>query len=361
MADVLTYTVAPDVTVNDAIDKINMTGKKAVFFFFSEDHLLGLFTDGDMRQYVLRRGDLKAPIVRAMNPTPIVLKESERSRFSELIRKYKMIVYPIVDVENRLTDAVFWNEIQNWDETFVPDQLPEEIETVIMAGGLGRRLYPYTKVLPKALIPIGEFPICTHVINNFKKYGCRRFHLVLNHKKNMIKAYYSEEKTDVDISFHEETKFLGTAGGLSLLKGKMKNAFFVSNCDILVDADYACIYKFHKMKKNKITVVGALKNVQIPYGVVNVEGKNDSSAILSIDEKPKFSFLTNVGIYIIEPEVLDKIQEGEFVHMTDIISRYIAAGEQVGVFPVPGDSWLDMGQIEEMKQMISVLEKKVSQ
>lgn len=359
--DLTQYMIPPDLSVSDAIDRINVTGKKAVFVVDSNTKLLGLFSDGDMRRYILRGGDIKAPVSEAMNTHPVVLNITDRSIFSQLLHKYNMIVYPVVNDKGNLVDALFWTDIQNIDKTARPLQLPEGVHTVIMAGGLGRRLYPYTKVLPKALIPIGEYPICTHVIRNFSKYGCKYFDLILNHKKNMIKAYYSEEKTSANVSFYEEKEFLGTAGGLSLLKGKINNTFFVSNCDILVDADYACIYKFHKEQKNKITIIGALKNIQIPYGVINVNEEDDSSSILKIDEKPKFSFLTNVGIYVLEPEVLDSIKENEFVHMPDIIERYIAKGEKVGVFPVSGDSWLDMGQIEEMKQMISVMEKRVQE
>lgn len=354
------YIVTPDVSVNEAIDKINLTGKKAVFVVDENNKLLGLFSDGDMRRYVLKNGNLKASVAEAMNANPVILKSSERHMYDELVKKYNMIVYPIVDNDGILVDALFWNDLKDIENALKPNQLPKGVHLVVMAGGLGKRLYPYTKVLPKALIPIGEYPICTHVINNFAKYGCKDFDLILNHKKNMIKAYYSEENMKGNISFFEEKEFLGTAGGLSMLKGKIKNTFFVSNCDILVEADYSCIYKFHKQKKNKITIVGAIKNVQIPYGVIKVEGKDESSSILGIDEKPKFSFLTNVGIYIIEPEVLNVIKGGEFVHMTDIVERLIASGEKVGVFPVPGDSWLDMGQIEEMRRMITVMEKQVN-
>lgn len=357
MNDLEKYFISPDVSVKEAIEKISLTGKKAVFVVDDKKKLLGLFSDGDMRKFVLRNGNLSRTVREAMNPNPTVLKIKEKENFDNIIKLSQFIVYPVVDEEGIIVSAVFWDEIK---ETLMDNpafKLPENIHTVIMAGGLGRRLYPYTKVLPKALIPIGEYPICTHVINNFRKYGCQNFDLILNHKKNMIRAYYSEEKKDFNINFYDETEFLGTAGGLSLLKGKIKDTFFVSNCDILVEADYSCIYKFHKKEGNLITVIGALKDVQIPYGVIHVEGKE--SAIRDIEEKPKFSFLTNVGVYVLEPEVIENINEGEFVDMPDIITKCINSHKKVGVFPVSGDSWLDMGQIEEMKQMTAALEKRM--
>lgn len=357
MEDIEKYLVSPNISVKEAIEKISETGKKAVFIVDENKKLLGLFSDGDMRNYVLKNGNLSKPVKEAMNPAPIVLKATNEAEFKNIIKSSLHIVYPIVDEQGRIIDAAFWNQIKDILRDNPAFSLPENVHTVIMAGGLGRRLYPYTKVLPKALIPIGEYPICTHVINNFRKYGCHTFDLILNHKKNMIKAYYSEEKKDYNINFYDETEFLGTAGGLSMLKGKISDTFFVSNCDILVEADYSCIYKFHKKEKNLITVIGALKDVQIPYGIIHVEGKE--SAIHDIEEKPKFSFLTNVGVYVLEPEVVENMKSGEFVDMTDIITQYIKSGKKVGVFPVPGDSWLDMGQIEEMKQMTAALEKRM--
>lgn len=358
MFDFAKYTTNIQVSVTDAIALINANGKKVIFILDDDKKLLGIFTDGDMRKYILRKGNLNASIKEAMNVSPIVFSKC-CSNLSDIVKKNKLIVYPFVDEEGRLVDAVFWDEVFPESDENCFEQLPDSVETVIMAGGLGTRLYPYTKVLPKPLIPIGDLPICTHVMNSFNKFGCKSFHLILNHKKNMIKAYYSEECLDYSIQFHTEKNFLGTAGGLFLLKDIVKNTFFLSNCDILVDTDYTCVYKYHKAQKNKITVIGALKNVQIPYGVINVSGDKEDSSIVSLEEKPKFSFLTNTGIYVVEPEVLDLIEDGEIVHMPDLILRFMNKGEKVGVFPVSGENWLDMGQIEEMKQMINVIENQV--
>ena len=355
--DIDKYCIAPDITVREAIEKINFTGCKAVFIVDTQQKLLGIFTDGDMRKFLLQNGNLSSLVKDFMNTTPVKLYNNKEQEFNSIIKTSQHIVYPIVDENEKIIGIITWNEVKEVLKDNPTFKLPKDIHTVIMAGGLGKRLYPYTKILPKALIPIGEYPICTRVINSFKKYGCTDFDLILNHKKNMIKAYYSEEVKDYNVYFHEETEFLGTAGGLSLLKNKIKDTFFVSNCDILVDVDYSCVYKFHKKEKNLITIIGALKDIQIPYGVIHTKG--EKSEIKSIEEKPKFSFLTNVGVYIIEPEVIESLKDNEFIHMTDLIEKYIAENKRVGVFPVSGDDWLDMGQIEEMKKMTAILEKKV--
>jgi len=127
-----------------------------------------------------------------------------------------------------------------------------------MAGGKGTRLHPFTKVLPKPLIPIQEKPILEIIIDKFRDFGCKTFYLSVNYKSNMIKAYFNDLMPDYSINYIEEQKPLGTAGSLYLLKNKIKKTFFVSNCDILIDADYSDILKFHRKNHNKITIISSL-------------------------------------------------------------------------------------------------------
>lgn len=226
-----------------------------------------------------------------------------------------------------------------------------------MAGGLGKRLYPYTKILPKPLIPIGEIPISEHIINRFNKYGCKEFFLIVNHKKNMIKAYYNEIEKDYSISYadEDEDKPLGTGGGLSLLKGKINSTFILSNCDILIKEDYEKIYNHHKVEKNLITMVCSLKHIKIPYGVINT---NEKGEIEDMKEKPEISIFANTGMYIVEPEVLNLIEENKFVGFPDIIKRVMDEGKKVGIYPISENAWLDMGQLDEMEEMRSRLENE---
>lgn len=353
MTDLDKYLIPPTLSVKEAIEKIENTGRKTVFIVDENKKLIGIFTDGDMRRYVLKNGDLSSPITFAMNKTPIVFHETQTAELQEQVEEKSMLVYPIVNDECQIVDVVYWNE-KNSKEIHPTQKLPENVSVIIMAGGEGTRLYPYTKVLPKPLIPIEDLPICTHVINSFKKYNCKEFTLILNHKSNMIKAYYNEIDKDYKLNYEVETKFLGTAGGLSLLKNKIKDTCFVSNCDILVNADFSCIYKWHKKEQNLITMICAIKNIQIPYGVVNSKPNGE---IENIEEKPELSYLINVGVYLIEPKVINSLN-GEFIHMTDLAQKYIDEGEKVGVFPISEGSWLDMGQIKEMENMTNKLKRK---
>ena len=223
----------------------------------------------------------------------------------------------------------------------------------MMAGGKGTRLYPYTKILPKPLIPIGDIPIAEHIINHFREYGCRDFFLIVNHKKNMIKAYFNELDKDYNINYIEEEIPLGTGGGLSLLKGKISSTFILTNCDTLIEEDMAKIVKCHKERQNLITIVCALQNVQIPYGVVNV---GNDGRIESMEEKPNLSFLTNTGCYIVEPEVIEKLETGKAIGFPEVVEKYKAKGAKVGVFPISERAWMDMGQMDELEKMKKRLE-----
>jgi NDP-sugar pyrophosphorylase family protein len=175
----------------------------------------------------------------------------------------------------------------------------------------------------------------------------------VNHKKNLIKAFFADSPQNYSIDFVDEDIPLGTGGGLSLFKGKLKGTFFFSNCDILLDADYESMYRQHKRDNNLITMVCALKHVTIPYGVVNMtnDGKIDS-----FSEKPNFSFLTNTGFYIVESEVVEQMTDNQPISFPEIMERYRSGGGRVGVYPVSEKAWMDMGQLEELESMRMRLE-----
>lgn len=341
------YIVNPDMSIIDAIKAIDEGGKKVVFICDENRKLLGIFTDGDMRRFILKNGDLSQPIKNAMNYTPVVFSSYEKAL--EKMQYERMVVYPIVDEHHKITNALFWND--NLKQESISDEL-NNVPLVIMAGGKGTRLYPFTKILPKPLIPIGEYTISERIINNFVSFGCKEILFILNYRANMIKSYYNEIEKKYTVKYFEETEFLGTGGGLSLLKGKIDRTFFVSNCDVLINADLECIIRTHREQKNKITFVCAMMNHQIPYGVIDLD---KDGRIKNMKEKPSFSFLTNTGVYVLEPEVIDKLKDNEFIHLPDIAQKYLDEGENVGIFPISEKSWLDMGQFNELETMMKSL------
>ncbi|MCS6131951.1 CBS domain-containing protein [Clostridium botulinum] len=345
--DVSSLLVNKDISIRKSIDILDKSGKKFIVVVKGKK-LIGVVTDGDIRRWILKNGDISKSIDNIMNKSPKYLLEAERDNVKEIMKQFKIEAVPIVNEEIEVIDVIFWNDVyQNQCNYFETSNIP----IVIMAGGKGTRLQPYTKIIPKMLVPIGEIPIIERIINNFVNLNFNDFYVTINYKKDIIKAYFNKE-TSYNISFVEEDIPLGTAGSLTLLKENIKNTFFVSNCDILVDANYSDILKFHKKCQNKITIVTALKNYIIPYGVFNL---NDDGSIESLNEKPSYEFLVNTGMYILEREVLDYIEENKYLDMTDVIYKLLKNKERVGMYPVTQGAWLDMGEFESMKNMIDKL------
>lgn len=341
------YIVSTQITVKAAIEKMVQERINAVVVVDADNIVAGLFANGDMRNFFLRGGSPSANICEAMNHNPRLFHSE--SEVAEERKLQKLVIYPIIDSSRRIVDIL---DYERSDFNAKVSDALADIPLVIMAGGKGTRLYPYTKILPKPLIPIGDISITERIIHSFQRYGCNEVIMILNHKANMIKAYMSELDKDYRVEFVEEEEFLGTAGGLKLIRDKIQSTFFLSNCDILVDADLECIYKTHKAKGNKITFVCSMKDIVIPYGVVET---NRDGAITQIKEKPGFSFLVNTGLYMIEPDVIDDIGEGEFIHLPDLAQRYLDRGEKIGVFPISEKAWMDMGQFSEMENMMKNL------
>jgi NDP-sugar pyrophosphorylase family protein len=216
-----------------------------------------------------------------------------------------------------------------------------------MAGGSGTRLKPLTNVLPKPLIPIGEKTIIEEIFERFGNHGCNEFFLSVNYKAELIEFYLRNQQLPYKLNFFKEEKPMGTAGSLSLLKDKIVQTFFVSNCDILIEQDYSEILDFHRENKNEITIVAALRNYPIPYGVIET---GDNGVLLNIQEKPEFTFKINSGMYILEPHLLNEIPLNEFYDITQLINKVRKRKGHISVFPVNEGSWKDIGNWDELKQ-----------
>lgn len=349
------FFVEKDESIINSIKVLDKIGKKIVLVV-EEEKLIGVVTDGDIRRWILKNGNLDEKVSYIMNHHPIYIREGERHLAKEIFLHKQIEAIPIIDDKKKIIDIIFFNDEMKQRVKRSNDLV--DIPVVIMAGGKGTRLYPYTKVLPKPLIPIGEQTILEHIMERFTNFGCNEFYLTVNYKKSMIKAYLEEKREEIKINFVEEEKFLGTGGSLYLLKDKLGKTFILSNCDILVDVDYGNLIKYHKENRCKITMITSLKNYTIPYGVIRV---SDEGSISEMIEKPEYNFQVNTGLYICEPEILKEIPENEFYHITELINQYVKKGEKVGVYPITGNSWLDMGELNEMENMINKLKAEQEQ
>ena len=329
-------------TILDAMQQIDKNAKK-ILFIHNQGKLLASLTDGDIRRWILKKGALDTSIKNVANYQPIYLYEQESSLAIQKMKEYGIDAIPILDKKHIIKDIIFLNTFE--EEV---NQFDKNIPIVIMAGGLGTRLSPYTNILPKPLIPIGDYPIVEHIIHQFYTYGCRQFYMIVNYKRNMIKAYFDELEKDYSLEFVVEEKALGTGGGISLLKGKIQETFILTNCDILINDDLTKVYKQHIQTGYPITMVCSLKNFTIPYGVVNID---ENGSVHSMQEKPNMSFFTNTGCYFVEPEVIEKLSYNEPIDFPVVIENYIKEGNQIGIYPIGEEAWLDMGELNELEKM----------
>lgn len=329
----------------DAMARIDAVAGGVIFIVDECDKLIGCVTDGDIRRWILKFGDLSALVSKAMNKNPIFISAPDIKSATEIMIRKSVTALPIVDNKKHIVDIILLKDSQNkYKETKSLSGVP----VVIMAGGKGTRLYPYTKILPKPLIPIGDTPIVERIIDCYVKYGINAFYMTVNYKKGMLRAYFSDLNPAYDVKFVEEDKPLGTGGSIKLIEEKFAKPLFVTNCDALIRADYADIYKFHRESNNLITMVSALKNITVPYGVVNC-GQNGE--LTSMEEKPKLSYFINTGMYVINPEIIELIPDNTMFHMTHLVEKVMQSGGKVGTYPISEDSFLDMGEFEEMKRM----------
>ena len=328
------------ITLSEAMQKIDGNSCGILFLVNSNNTLIGCVTDGDIRRYLLAGGKMTDYALNAANKSPKVAKSEEEA--VNLYHKKNYVIIPVVDSDNRIIG------LYNGEGKPYKKRTTLNIPVVINAGGKGTRLDPFTRVLPKPLIPVGDLPIIEHIMKEYQSYSCNEFHIIVNYKRELMKAYFADNENHYDITWYDEEKPLGTGGGLALLRGKLKGTFFFANCDVLLTANYESMLRFHRENNNVITMVCAYKNINIPYGVVEM-GIN--GAIENMKEKPMVSFLTNTGIYIVEPEVIDDMEEGVAIGFPDIVEQQRQRGRKVAVFPVSENDWMDMGQLPELEKM----------
>ena len=344
--------VKPDITIRQAMKSLSQTGVKCLVIVDEKNILLGTLTDGDLRKAILKGVDISVSIekVYQSNSTILVKKKFKPDEAKKLFTKNKFDLIPIVDDKGKLVDVIFWEDIFKNKQKNKNDNL--DVPVVIMAGGRGTRLEPFTKILPKALVPVHEKPIIEHIIEHFLDVGCSEFHLTVNYKSRILKAYFEELKPDYKIYFVEENDPLGTAGSLRYLDGQFGKSFFVTNCDIIIKADYANLYEFHQKGGYDVTLVASAKEYIVPYGTCEL---NDEGHLSRINEKPHYDFLINTGLYVLNPDVLKLIPENKFYHVTHLIEKVKNNGKKVGVYPVDDEAWVDVGQWAEYQKTVKQL------
>lgn len=351
--------ISPQRTVKEAIQRLNDTGLKILFITDSREKLLGTLSDGDIRRGILAGLALTSPVELVMKKkffsltaeTPD-LPQSARS----IMQQHMIEQVPVVDKDGVILDVLLWIDFLG-DRRHAPVKgaSSKDNPVVIMAGGKGTRLDPFTRILPKPLIPLGDKTIIENIMDRFYENGFSRFILIVNYKKAMIKAYFGDRALPYSITFVEEEEFYGTAGGMSLIRDSLTETFIVTNCDTILEGSYIDLFQWHHDHGNVMTIIGSHKEITVPYGVLCM----NNSSLDRIDEKPKLDLFINTGTYIFEPAVFEFIKDRQHLDMDQLICEIKKQlGDRVGVYPHWG-GWFDIGQWEEYDRTLLHFKKEL--
>ncbi len=344
ITDFSQYVIEEADSLLSAMEKLDQVANKSLFVL-KDGQLKASVTDGDIRRWVLKSGDLNAPVSTFANYSPKSVCKNDIDDAESIMKKYGITSLPVLDSNGSVKALLVPREKKEYKKIDIP--------VIIMAGGAGTRLYPYTKILPKPLIPIGDEPIIERIIDFFCKQGCSRFYMIVNHKKNMIKAYFNEiEHPNYQLTFIDEDIPLGTGGGLSLLKGMLNEDFILTNCDNIINVEFADVLDLHQKANNAVTILSSVQKVVIPYGVLHMgnDGKLDH-----MEEKPVLPYLINTGCYLVNHKVVDSLTKNQRIDFPTIITKQMDAGKAVGIYPINSEDFLDMGQFDQMERMKNVL------
>lgn len=332
-------------TIIEALKKMDILDKK-LLVVLENNKFYGLLSAGDIQRAIIKNKTLETQVSEVLRKNIRIAKpDNSLEDIKQMMFEFRMELCPVVDNMHEIIEVYFWEDL------FL-DKGPQprshfNLPVVIMAGGFGTRLKPLTNVLPKPLIPIGKKTMLEEIFDRFSFHGCNKFFVSVNYKAELIEYYIENQKLPFDINYFKEDKPMGTAGSMSLLKGKIHETFFVTNCDILVEQDYSEILAYHKNNKNEITIVAALKSFHIPYGTIET---GDNGKLLLLTEKPDVTFKINSGMYILESHLIDEIPDDQFFHITDLIEKVKGRSGNVGVFPISEKSWKDVGSWSEISQ-----------
>ena len=335
-------TIAHDATLLEALKKMDDIERKSLIVLI-DGKFEGLLSAGDIQRAIIQNKPIETKVSEVLRRDAMIASPFDNfNSIKQMMFDHRMEICPVVTNDKEIVNIHFWEDV--FQDTKPQPKKQFSLPVVIMAGGIGSRLKPLTNVLPKPLIPIGNKTIVEQIFQRFHQHGCTNFYISVNFKAELIEYYLKNQKLPYQLEYFKEDKPLGTAGSLSMLKGKINETFFMSNCDIIIDQDYSELLDFHRTNKNEITIIAALKHYPIPYGTIK---SCEDGKLVKITEKPELTFKINSGMYIFEPHLLEEIPENQFLNVTQLIVDVQQRGGNLGVYPVSEKSWRDIGEWDE--------------
>ena len=331
--------ISQNITLLEALAKINSLAPEPLVLFVVDDEqrMVGTLTDGDSRRALIAGASVNDKAEKIMLRNFRYMHHDDASNVQEIRRQkeMKMKLVPILDEERHIVDIINLEKYKT--------RLP--VDAVIMAGGKGERLRPLTEKTPKPLLPVGDKAIIDHNVDRLISYGIQHINVTVNYLKEQIEAHYQEPRNGIQIETVREPKYLGTIGSIKFVPKFYNDTVLLMNSDVFTNIDYEDFYLHFQQHDAEMSVAAIPYNVSIPYGILDLEGRN----IHGLIEKPKYTYYANAGIYLIKRSALDEIPEDTFFNATDLIEKLIAEKKKVIRFPLNG-TWMDIGTPQEYQK-----------
>jgi len=326
-----------DATLQQAIYCLNESSFQIAVVIHANGKLYGTLTDGDIRRGLLRGLTLESSIESLVKTDPFVVPPNlGRDAVLMLMQSNGIHQLPIV---NEVREVVGLHALH---KLLVPQKRGNFM--VVMVGGQGTRLRPYTENCPKPLLPVGDKPMLEHIVERARAEGFSRFVFAVNYLGHMIEDYFGDgSKWDVEISYLRENEPLGTAGAIGLLENSPEDPFVVSNGDVLTDIRYGELLDFHNRYEAAATMAVRLHEWQHPFGVVRTNGME----LIGFEEKPVVRNHINAGIYVLDPVILSYLQAGKRCDMPELFQKLQHHTLRTIVYPMH-EPWLDVGRPDDL-------------
>lgn len=325
--------ISLDASLLEALEKLNSADVELMLLFAvdNDQKMKGTISDGDIRRALIANPDLSQKVSSVMRSDFSYLRHGQDNfqTFKELKKTMKKVV-PIIDAHGKITDVISIRA----KHAVLP------LDAILMAGGEGKRLRPLTEHTPKPLLKVGDKPIIEYNIDRLANFGISHFNISLNYLGDQLVSYFGDgSQKKIDIEYQRETKKLGTMGSASLVSTFHNDAVLVMNSDILTDLDYADMYNEFRTKDVDMLIATTPYVVDIPYGVLETNG----SKVTSLKEKPRYTYYSSAGIYMIKKEFLTELKKEEYWDATDMIEDLIKRGKCVESYTI-NTYWLDIGK-----------------
>ena len=328
--------------IKDALVKLEKNKEKCLIVVNDLNQFIGTLNDGDIRRALMTGVNTNTIIEKYLQKKSFFLysnkfkkiKRREILKLLEKKKKEKIDIIPILNNKKKVEKVLSFNSFLKKNSI---KESASNVPLVVMAGGKGTRLKPFTNFFPKALMPFSNSTASDFIINHFSKFGINNFIFSINSNKELIKSYFSKKK----IKFIEEKKPLGTIGSLSLIKENSFKDIMTINCDSMVTLNVKKFLDEHYRKKNDLTIAVATKELQLSYGSCTLDPK--TGKFKSIVEKPSTNHLVNIGLYLFKKNIISLIPKNTKFDVTDLINKAKKKNKKIGIFPVSGDNWIDTG------------------